>query len=54
MTRIVDFEHISDFFFRGIPHLTGLDEKAIIMTGALVIEWLILYFFYKRKIFLKV
>ncbi len=54
MSRIVDFEHISDFLFRGIPHVTGLDEKAIIMTGVLVIEWLILYFFYRRKIFLKV
>lgn len=53
--RIIDFGHISNFFFSGLinkvetPYATSLT-----ILGVLVIQWLFLWVLYKKKMFLKV
>lgn len=50
-TRIIPFRQISEFFTGWLSAPAG---PWIIVAGAIVIEWLLLYYLYKRKIFLKV
>lgn len=52
--RIINFKSISVFFFSGISELWGDFANVIIVVGMLILEWLFLYFLYKKKIFLKV
>lgn len=52
--RIVSFEDLSAFFFTGTANLAGTFAPVVIFAGALVLEWLLLYFLYKKDIFLKV
>jgi predicted acyltransferase len=54
LTRIVRFRQISEFFFGGIIKKTGINNDLGIVIGMLILEWLVLYYFYKKKIFLKV
>jgi len=54
LARIVNFRSISEFFFGGLARISGLNYQLIIVIGMLLIEWLVLYFFYKKKIFLRV
>jgi predicted acyltransferase len=54
-TGIVDFWHISGYFFGGLAGLAGEGWKNVILvSGMVLIEWGFLYFLYKKKIFLKV
>tara|TARA_R110000850_G_scaffold258835_11_gene385601 strand:- start:2585 stop:3631 length:1047 start_codon:yes stop_codon:yes gene_type:complete len=51
----VDFEYTAKFFFFGAGSLIGPDTaKVFVAAGVLIIEWLLLYFLYRRRIFLKV
>ena len=52
--RIVDIESISEFLFSGVHLVTKINSQLVILVGIIVIEWVLLYFLYKRKIFLKV
>jgi len=52
--RIVNFKVISIFFFEGLASLSGDFHAVVIFTGMLAIEWALLYFLYKKQIFLKV
>jgi predicted acyltransferase len=54
MARLVSFRSISEFFLGGIANKTGINHQLLIVIGMLTIEWLVLYFFYKKKIFLRV
>ena len=53
--RFISFRFATDFFFEGLcglmPELWG---KALWWAGYLALNWLFLYFLYKKKIFLKV
>ena len=54
-TRLVDVKRISESFLGWIS--SSLPEKAgqvVIVTGALAIIWLILYFMYRRNIFFRI
>ena len=53
-TRIVDFETTSEFLFGGVATLTGIEPAIVIAFGVLVLGWILLYFLYKKKIFLRV
>jgi predicted acyltransferase len=48
---IINFGQISQFFTGSLATFTG---SWIIILGAIVIEWLLLYYLYTKKIFLKV
>ncbi len=50
-TRIVNFGQISRFFTGWLATPFG---DWIVVLGAIVLEWLVLYYLYKKKIFLKV
>jgi predicted acyltransferase len=55
---IVQFPHISDFFFGGLANrLNGLSDgsgEVLLTAGTLVIEWLVLLHLYRHKVFLRV
>jgi predicted acyltransferase len=53
--RIIDFHDISRFFlgFTSV-HINEQWGAVFITTGVLILEWALLYFLYKRKIFLRV
>lgn len=52
--RIVPFPEISGFFFGGIARLCGKWEDVVLVAGILVIEWLLLWFLWKKRVFLRV
>jgi len=52
--RIIDFSPISEFFLGWIAHPAGAFGAVIIALGVIAIEWLLLYYLYKNKIFLRV
>ena len=53
--RIVNFELISNFFFGGVAKLVDAPLKPVLLTaGVILLEWLFLYFLYRKKIFLRV
>ena len=49
--RIIDFDGISDFFTGWLVAPLG---AWVVIFGSLVLEWLLLYFLYQKKIFLRV
>jgi predicted acyltransferase len=52
---IINFWQISEYFFGGFARLTGEGwNNFILVIGMIGLEWLFLYFLYKKKIFLKV
>ncbi|MBO4671852.1 MAG: DUF5009 domain-containing protein [Bacteroidales bacterium] len=53
--RIIDFRHATDFFLAGLCSYMGpVWAKIVWYIGFLALEWLFLYFLYKKKIFLRV
>jgi predicted acyltransferase len=53
--RIIDFGHVSKFFFGGLSRISGEDwGQVIFWIGFLAAEWVFLWWLYKRKIFLRV
>ena len=51
LTAIVDFHGASLFFTGSLATAMG---EWIVILGAIVLEWLVLYYLYKKKIFLRV
>lgn len=52
---ILNFQSMSQFFFGGVMRLASEPTRPVIGAAAvLVCEWAVLYFLYKKKIFLKV
>jgi hypothetical protein len=54
LDAIVSFRDISKYFFGGIATRSGKWEEVIILLGVLLIEWLLLYFLWKKRAFLRV
>ena len=51
----INFSYTSNFFFKGLgEYLGGNWQPFVIAFGLVLIEWLMLYFLYKKRIFLKV
>ena len=50
----VDFHEIANFFLRGVIQLAPSLKQLILSIGAMVAEWLLLWFLYRHKIFLRV
>jgi predicted acyltransferase len=54
-TRIIDFGNISHFFLNWFSiHVSELWGAVLIAIGVLILEWALLYFLYKKRIFLRV
>ena len=52
--RLIDFAYSSDFLFGGLAGRAGAFRPVVLIIGVLVVEWVFLYFLYKKKIFLRV
>jgi predicted acyltransferase len=52
--RIVDIDRITEFFFGWLIKYGPENNNIVLLTGNLVIIWLILYFMYKKKIFIRI
>ena len=52
--RVIDFWHSSKFLLGWIANPLGDYGQVIIILGVIAIEWLLLYYLYKKKIFLRV
>lgn len=53
-TRLIDFDYTSQFLFGGLARLSGAAGVLVLEAGAIAVEWLILYFLYRQKVFLRV
>ena len=53
-TRMIDFDATSKFWFGGLARLSGTAGVLVLEAGVIVVEWLVLYFLYKKKVFLRV
>jgi predicted acyltransferase len=53
-TRMVDFGYTSKFLFGGLARLAGGAGVLVIGAGVILVEWLVLYFLYKKNVFLRV
>jgi predicted acyltransferase len=53
-TRMIDFDHTSQFLFGGLARLSGTAGVLVLEAGAVAVEWLVLYFLFKKKVFLRV
>ena len=55
LRRIVDFNAVSKFFFGGIAsQMSEASGRVVIVAGSFMLGWLVLYFLYRKKAFLKV
>ncbi|MDD2382492.1 MAG: DUF5009 domain-containing protein [Mariniphaga sp.] len=53
-TRIVHFGHTSQYLFGWLGKYAGDFGPVVISMGIIFIEWLLLYYLYRNKVFLKV
>jgi predicted acyltransferase len=53
-TRMIDFGYTSKFWFGGLARLSGDAGPLVLLAGTIAVEWLVLYFLYKKKVFLRV
>jgi predicted acyltransferase len=53
-TRMIDFDFTSKFLFGGVARLSGAAGVLVLEAGVIALEWLVLYFLYKRNVFLRV
>lgn len=53
-TQMIDFDFTSKFLFGGLARLAGSAGPLVILAGTVAVEWLVLYFLYKKNVFLRV
>ena len=53
-TNFVDFAHTTHFFFDGVLRHTGEFKPLLWSIAVVMVEWLLLYMLYRKKIFLRV
>jgi predicted acyltransferase len=52
--KLFNFAFTSNFFFGGLASKCGDFNKLILVTGTSTLEWIFLYYLYRRKLFLRV
>ncbi|QJE95334.1 acyltransferase family protein [Luteolibacter luteus] len=52
--KVIPFPDISEFFFGGIARLSGIWGEVVIILGIILIEWILLWFLWKKRVFLRV
>lgn len=53
-SRLVSFHEISEFLFGRASRWSGENATLVILCGVIILQWLVLYFFYRQKWFLRV
>jgi hypothetical protein len=51
---MIDFDYTGKFWLGGLARLSGTAGVLVLEAGAIAVEWLVLYFLYKKKVFLRV
>lgn len=54
LTRFFDFKPAAAFLFGRLAHSVGDAGPVVLAAGTLLIEWVLLWFLYRKKIFLRV
>ena len=54
LSAIIDFTPVATFFVGGITHALPDEKQFILALSSLLIKWLLLYYMYTKKIFLRV
>jgi predicted acyltransferase len=54
LRSLVDFDSIAEFFFAGLARYAGPLNPVILPAALVAIEWLFLWFLFRRRIFFKV
>lgn len=54
MGRFIDFKYTAEFFFEGLFRHTGAYQPLLWVLAIITLKWLLLYLFYRKKIFLRV
>lgn len=54
LVEVVDFEGIAGYFLNGPLHGTGDYQALGIAIGSLTAKWMLLYFLYKQRVFVKI
>ena len=52
--RVIDFGYAANFLFGGMLKYTGEYRILLMATAIVVTKWLMLYLFYRKRIFLRV
>jgi predicted acyltransferase len=52
--RCVDFDHTTHYFFDGLVGLTGAYQPLLFAVAVVFVEWLLLLFLYKKRMFLRI
>lgn len=52
--RIIDFRHAAEFLFAGLASFSEAWRLLTLIAAALALKWLLLYFLYRKNIFLRV
>ena len=53
LKSFADFNSISNYFFLGAAEHAGVFKNLILACGVVIIEWMVLWFLYRRRIFFK-
>jgi predicted acyltransferase len=53
LADIVNFDHIAALLFQGIANLSGPLKPMILPAGVVAVEWALLWFLYRHKVFFK-
>ena len=55
LPKVINLKYATNFFLGGVlSHFEGATYDAIYYTGYIIVSWLILYFLYRKEVFLKV
>lgn len=54
IARIVPFDSIAEFFLTGLVRVLPVEKDLIMAVGVVLAEWFLLYFLYRKKVFLRV
>ncbi|HLK13672.1 MAG TPA: DUF5009 domain-containing protein [Fimbriimonadaceae bacterium] len=54
LTAVVDFSSVAGFFLGGFANRLPHYKELILACGALLAEWLLLYFLYRKQVFVRV
>ncbi|HJZ94553.1 MAG TPA: DUF5009 domain-containing protein [Gemmataceae bacterium] len=52
--RFIDFPKVADFFFGGVARHSASFGPVVLAVAVIAVEWLLLYYLYRRRLFLRV
>ena len=54
LPHVIDFGHAAHFFVGGVERHAGTFEPVVAALGVLAVEWLLLLYLYRKRLFLRV